>query len=416
MEKTSNSKTLRIAVSILLAVALWMYVGKSLNRDEEKTVRGLPVNFSGIEMLEERGLMITQGQDQTVSVQVKAKENVIDQINSSTISATVDVSDITQPGTYARMYQVAPSLMGGVSSSSAYSITAYRPENVNFTVSKLAERTIPIQGSFTGSVADGYQAGTFTFSPESLKVRGEESLVNQIYYALVVLDQKDISETYNGDLPYTFISFNGEEIGTSGLETNVELVRTVLPVVQLKEVPLTVNFLPGGGATEADITYEIQPVDSIVVSGPAADLEPLKSISLGDIDLSKVIGSDTITKSVEVAPGLTNESGISEVTVKVRITGLSTAVFEVDNIELTNKPSGFKVEQITKSRQVTVRGSEDALATISASQLRIVADLKEISNVGTATGTQTVPVKVYLDGRSDVGVVGEYSISVSVSR
>ena len=32
-----------------------------------------------------------------------------------------------------------------------------------------------------------------------------------------------------------------------------------------------------------------------------------------------------------------------------------------------------------------------------------------------STGSRTVPVKVYLDGSSNVGVVGEYAISVSLT-
>ena len=48
-----------------------------------------------------------------------------------------------------------------------------------------------------------------------------------------------------------------------------------------------------------------------------------------------------------------------------------------------------------------------------SSQVRIVADL---SNLDLSTGSRTVPVKVYLDGSSEVGVVGEYNISISVSR
>ena len=68
---------------------------------------------------------------------------------------------------------------------------------------------------------------------------------------------------------------------------------------------------------------------------------------------------------------------------------------------------------MTQSRQVQIRGSEEAVASVSPSQLRIVADLGQAV---AATGTQTIPVKVYLDGRSDVGVVGEYNIVVSISR
>ena len=38
------------------------------------------------------------------------------------------------------------------------------------------------------------------------------------------------------------------------------------------------------------------------------------------------------------------------------------------------------------------------------------------SEMELATGSQTIPVRVYLDGRSDVGVVGEYNIVVSLTR
>ena len=54
----------------------------------------------------------------------------------------------------------------------------------------------------------------------------------------------------------------------------------------------------------------------------------------------------------------------------------------------------------------------DAVAAVIPSQLRVVADLSGV----TATGSQTVPAQVYLDGSSDMGVVGSYRVSVSVRR
>jgi len=411
MEKAGNSKILRIVISLLAAVVLWMAVGKTLNREESGTIRNIPVTFTGVEALAERGLMISDGQDQTVTIQVKAKRDVLDQLNRSTVAVSVDVSAITQAGTYSQICQVTPNL----SAFSSFTVTDRRPEEVSFTVSKLQKRSIPVQGSFTGSVADGYQAGAFAFSPETIEVRGEAALVDQISYAQVILDQADLSETYSGELPYTFISFSGETVPADKLEVSASLVRTTLPVVQLKEVELTVNLLDGGGATGANAKVEIEP-KSIMISGSPADLEPVKSISLGDIDLAKVIGSDTISRPIELAAGLTNESGISEARVKVTIRGLTTAVLEVDNIDFANKPAGYEVEKITQSRQVTIRGTQEAISTVTPSQLRIVADLSQISTVATATGTQSVPVKVYLDGRSDVGVIGEYTISVSIRQ
>ena len=68
---------------------------------------------------------------------------------------------------------------------------------------------------------------------------------------------------------------------------------------------------------------------------------------------------------------------------------------------------------MTKSCSVQIRGTAEAVEAVTSSQLRIVADLSEVE---LSTGNQTVPVKVYLDGSSDVGVVGDYNIVVSITR
>ena len=115
---------------------------------------------------------------------------------------------------------------------------------------------------------------------------------------------------------------------------------------------------------------------------------------------------------MELASELTNVSGITEVEVTVTTEGLATRTMKVDNIEVINTPAGYVPEAITKSCSVLIRGPEEDVAEIQESQLRIVADL---SNTDPSTGSRTVPVKVYLDGSSSVGVVGVYTIVVSLS-
>ena len=85
----------------------------------------------------------------------------------------------------------------------------------------------------------------------------------------------------------------------------------------------------------------------------------------------------------------------------------------MDNIEFIHVPIEYIPRKVTQTRQVQIRGTAEAVAAVSASQLRIVADLDQA--VAT-TGTQTIPVKVYLDSAGDVGVVGDYNIVVSITR
>lgn len=410
MERQKN-KGLYMVVSVLVAIGLWTYVVGALNPDSSGPVRNLPVTFAGTNVLESRELMITSGLEQTVTLNVTGKRDALLALSADTVSVTIDVSSITQPGQYSSEYQVSYSPPPGVSFNSVAIMDRY-PQTVSFTVVRQATRTIPIRGTSTGSVAEGYQIGEFSFTPETLEVRGEEALVNQIDYALVTLDQEDMSETYNGDLPYVFVTFTGDVMDPAGLETSDTLIRTTLPVFQLKEVPLTVNIIPGGGATDKNVKVDIEP-ESIVVSGAPADLEPLKEISLGDIDLAKVMGSDMLTFPITLSSELTNVSGVAEAMVALTMEGLTTATLEVNNIELIHCPEGYTASAVTQTRQIQIRGAADAVNAVAASQLLIVADL---ANTVTATGTQTIPVKVYLNGRNDVGVVGDYNIVVSVVR
>lgn len=411
MERQTKNKGFYMVLSVLVAIGLWAYVVGVQNPDSSGLVRNLPVTFVGTDVLESRGLMIVSGTDQRITLSVTGKRNAVLALDADTVSNTIDVSSITEPGQYSSEYQVSFNLPNNVPGNSLATTDRY-PQRVSYTVVRQATRTIPVRGTVTGGVAEGYQFGEFSFSPETLEIRGEEALVNQIDYALITIDQGDMSETYSGDLPYVLITFTGDTMEPGKVESSATLVRTVLPVYQLKEVPLSVNIIPGGGATDKNVKVSIEP-GTIVVSGASADLEPLREISLGNIDLAKVMGSGILTFPISLTPELSNVSGVAEATVSISIEGLTTATLEVDNIELIHKPEGYRAEAVTQTRQIQIRGTAEAVETVSSSQLRIVADLK---NAVAATGTQTIPVKVYLDGRSNVGVVGDYNIVVSITR
>ena len=150
------------------------------------------------------------------------------------------------------------------------------------------------------------------------------------------------------------------------------------------------------------------------MSGGAEDLAGLTSISLGEIDLSKVFGTRQVFQMpIDLDPSLTNVSGITEATVTVTIHGLTTRILQVSNISFINRPDGYQAEAVTQSCSIQIRGSQEAVEAVTASQIRVVADLSEME---LSTGSQTIPVRVYLDGSSDVGVVGEYNIVVSLTR
>lgn len=413
-KKITDSKWFYILLSVLMAFALWVYIGKEANPINTGTISNVKVVFSGMEVLEERGLMISQGASQTISLNIQARRDVFTRLNQGEITVTIDVSGITEPGE-----QTVPittrliSYPRSITSTDAIELRYTSPSAVTFTVSRWASKEVEVRGVFEGSVAQGYQRGEFAITPGTVTISGQEEVVSQVEYAQVTVSQQEMTGTYSQQCSYTLMDAAGNPIAHTGvLATDPQKVLVELPVVVLKKVPLTVNLIDGGGATADNARVSFSPTEFIMVAGDEADLEGLKEISLGDIALSDIYTTETFVKKIELAPELSNVSGITEVEVTVEVEGLSTRTMRVDNIEIINTPAGYVPEAITKACSVLIRGSEEAVSQVQDSQLRIVADL---SNTDPSTGSRTVPVKVYLDGSSDVGVVGTYTIVVSLS-
>lgn len=197
------------------------------------------------------------------------------------------------------------------------------------------------------------------------------------------------------------------------VKLSIDTVYISLPVVVVKSIPLTVNYISGGGVDAADKSLYTAVVfpETITVSGEENDMLNLTEISLGSIDLSKVIGTSSFNFPVELDPRLENVSGINQAVVTVTINNLSTRIFDVENISLINVADGHAATATTQVCNIVIRGPEEELEKIAVSQIRIVADLSDLTSVGSFT----VPVKVYLNASQSVGVIGDYYIAVNVT-
>ena len=416
-KKITDSKWFYVGLSILMSIVLWGYVMWDLNPDKTQTINNIPITFVGTDVLESRQLIIVGGESETFNLRVSAKMDVLSRLSSSNITMEVNVARITEPGKHRLM--VSHTFPPNVQSGSVDILTDSEAFYVTVTVARRESKEVPVKAEFAGSVAEGHQLGDITVTPSTISISGQQELVNQVAYAKVLLTQDDMDTTYTGDLPFVYIGADGEELTGLDVTSNVSTVHVNYPVVVFKKVPLAVNIIPGGGATAEDVVVTFGAKEltdmTIDVSGDEDDMKGLERLVVGEIDLSQVITTREFTFPITLSGELTNESGISEVTVKATIGGLTAKEFDVEYIQLINEPDGYTAEAVTQSRTVMVRGPEAAVNAIFKSQLRIVVDLAT-GIPAAAVGRYDIPAKVYLDGSSDVGVVGSYNIAVSLSR
>ena len=415
MGRIKDSKGLYVAISILLAIIFWLYVRAENDIPMENQVRGIPIQITNEDVLESRGLMVSEIDPETINITFEGSSSVVPRLNRNNVTVSVDVARITSEGSYDLTYTVA--MPTNLNTTGGSGITRSSDvETIRVTVVPLYTRELSIEGTFVGEVADGYQAGELEITPETVTISGEESAVNQVARAVVEVGGDALTETYTGDLPITLLDRDGNVIEDDRISLSVDTALVILPVQVVRDVPLTVNLLPGGGISQEDIDryvkVEIEPA-AISVAGSAEDLEAITSISLGDIDLSTVLTTSSVERNIEIANELTNISGVSRATVTITVQGLEMRTVSVSNFELRDVSAGYHAEIVTQSIDIQIRGPQESLDHISPSQILVVGDLTDIVS---ATGRYTVPARVYLNGPDDVGVVGEYTVTVQVTR
>lgn len=411
MKAVTEKRWFYVLLSVVVAVVFWGVVRFDNDPVLDNRVSDIPVTITGTRVLENQGLKIQSQSDTTVSLVWKGKWDDIGKLNRNTVSVTLDVSRISEPGVHELLYNINYPVSV---TPSDFSVQRMEPESITVTVAKVHSKSVTIQPVFKGSVANGYQAGEFIVEPETVLVSGAEDAVDRVKQAQVVVSQKDMKASFSGELPILLLDEQGKELvpEQEGLTLSVTQPYVVLPILVTKELPLALDFIAGGGASQnKHIDYKIFP-ETITVSGTEEDMQSLTEISLGSIDLAQVLESYVGEYPIYLPSGIENVSGITKASVEITVKGLYTRTFEVQNIELQNTPKGYDAVLSTQVCTITLRGPKSSLDAVQPSQIKLVADLSELD----ATGSYNVPVKVYLYTSGDVGAIGTNSVVVKLSK
>ena len=411
-----DSRGFWIAVSLLSAIMLWLYVTTTESVEREMTLSGVRIEFTGVESLRESsGLIVTEQDRNTVNLTVKGSRRVLSKLSASNVTAAIDLSRVTSDGRYSVSYSlVYPS---GVNPDE---VTVVRSSSdvVNFYVDRQMRKTVPVEGRFLGSTADGYLADeNLEFDPVVVIVSGPKTAVNDVDHAYIVINRTDVDKTLSYSTTYELIDAEGNVIDDRSITRETEEIFVTLNVLSVKQVPLDVNIVNGGGATREENTVVVVDPSNVVLGGDAAAIDSVSKIVLGTIDLSAVNGEYTTVYTVVPPDSTSNLSGVTEAEVTVTIIGLATRNYNIDheNITCINVPDGYTAEIINQALSVTVRAPEEDLDRLNASNLRAVADLAGISETN-ASGYISPSVRIYIDGFPTAGIVGRYSIIVTLTQ
>ena len=411
LRKLSNSRILWMIISLLASLTIWIYVTSGETEAFKTTFRNVQIEIIGEDTLRaSRGLILTDLNTSSVTVEVVGPRRMLAPLDSDDLVAVVDVSKLTRASYTTLKYDIVyPSTVD----ERYISEEKKSPEYVNFNISLLTDKTIPVRGGFEGRSADGYTAETPVFEPSTIAVTGPEAYLKDISYAWVTFGQNVIADSsYSIETNFTLMNEDGDAVSTEYLTLSQDTIRATLPILQVKNVPLEVDVIEGAGASKANTKISIEP-NTVTLAGDSSILSGMNKIVLDTIDLTDFSSTLTETYPIAINNELRNVTGVTEAKVTLEVVGLETRSFRVSNLSYINSADGTNVEILTESLDVQIRGTEEQLDQIKAESIRAVADLTDFKD---STGAYMPTVKIYVDGVTDVGAIGTYTISVEIRK
>lgn len=410
-KRFTGQKLLYMLFALLTAIVLWLYVSITDMPDITRTVSGIKVETIGAETLTERNLVATKLSRETVSITFKGSREQIYELDNTNVKVVIDLSNITTSGQQGiRAYPEYDQKL----KTSSLSVVSISSDYIEVTVENVVPKNVVVRGVNEGSVADGYIANRMTVAPETIDIVGPESVIKQVAYAQAVFSETNLTGSTSVDTPVVLMDTNDEPVSMDNITLSSETVTLSMQVNMLKNIPLTVNFVYGAGtiADNNTVSYKIEPA-SVELSGDTAVLQELESIVTTTVDLNQFESTTELTVPIMIPNDCENLTGTAEATITVEISNLETAKLSVKNISITNDDTSLSTEVITQSLDVTLRGTAEDLAKVTADNVRIVADLTDVKST---IGTHAVPAKINVDGVSGVGAIGNNTVTVRIAE
>lgn len=405
---SKRRKALRIAASIVAAIAIWLYVDTVRQPSVPMKVRNIPVEFAGESTtLADKGLMLLSGYDTTIDLTLKGPRSQLRQIDKDDIRIVVDTNTITEVGSQSLTYQVVYPDGVAKNSISVDWASAYR---VTVTVGELYSTEVPLVCEVTGTPKKDFYAEEPILDVDKILLHGQRDDLVNISYAKLTVDVSGSDKSYENALGFTLYDYNDIEVDNAAIRPTTKLVQVRVPIKTTKEVPLELIVRESAGSTREQVRFTIDPL-SVTLAGEKEVLDTIESIALDTVYLQDISESQTLYYDI-LAPENTEIVGDNRsATVTFTVTGVTERTITVSRFQVERVAEGFTGVCTTESIQVTIRGLAAEIEAVTEENIIAVIDFSNLN----AEGEYTLPVKIIVNGYDNVSAKGNYQVNVRLT-
>lgn len=369
----------RLFLSLALAVSLWVWVTTS--RDPETTR-----TFANIAPTTEQladGLVIV-GDITPVTVTVTGARSDITDLASSDISATIDLSSVSGPGTYNIQVETPEP-------ENIWSATS-TPRSVNLVIEQQATAVFAVVPTQSGNLGSNQQVEAIHPSASEVTVTGPASLIARIDRVELPVDIENRVTDFAGVFTPVSVDESGQII--AGVDVNPAAISATVEITARGKRVAVIAQITGEPASGFEVVDRLINPGTVLVDGPSDVIADMITVSTDVVDIQGAESDVTVRVSIVGLPEdvtiLDPASGVVDVVVQIRQRGVQQPL-PSQNVTVINLGAGLAATTQPTDVQVTVIGSEQELETLSPSSLIIQVDAK-----GLGLGTYQVQPTVIL--------------------
>lgn len=408
-----------LILSVIISVIIWFAVSIQVFPNEYDHVDGISVIAEPTAFMQQENLTITDFSEE-VSIQIQGKRYVIGTLTADDFMASLDLSSVSSPG----VHTVNVELSMVHPTPDCEIVTQGLTASVN--VQRIITKEIALDVNTNNlSVADTLQIQSeeISLSVETVRISGEESLVNSVARAVIdPVSSSILTETTRLTGNISLYDRNGTKIDDPGLEYASGNYSVTIPLCRVKTLPLNVSIIYPQNFDQNSLKYTLYPRE-ITIAAPAADMsiENLDRIDVGEIDLTDITPRDLqggVKLTITLADGYRNLSNIGVAQVNFEnVDNYERRNFSVstDNFTVLNGDPNYDYSFITSQLDITAVGPYDLLNGLSSDDITGTVNL-----LGTPTDegvkNLTVTLRIARQSLTSVWINGDYRVDVSITR
>lgn len=281
-------------LSLLLAFFFWAVATEAEDPTRVAVYdTPIPVEIRGLP----EGKIAYGLEDPRVLVEVKAPESVWQVLRRDDFTAYIDLST-AETGTVTVTVQVELRIKPAA-------ITKVSPETFTLVVEPVDEKEVPVKLRIQGTPAMGFKIDSIEITPQTVRVRGPASLVDQVVKALVNVSVQNQQASLQGN--YQVVAVDAEEQPVPEIETAPRSVAVHIAISQLgyiRDIPVTAGPLegqPAPGYRIANLEFE-PPV--VKVFGRPEVVQSVAFLQTEPISLEGITQSLTTQVRLQMPEGL----------------------------------------------------------------------------------------------------------------